>query len=345
MGIKIKVRSELYDCDLELERRVTHIVGHSGKGKTGLIDIIEEFNNESEGISINVNPNYNLYTVNTILSLEQLYAFKNTIIFLDDSLMSEKKWFDYSVAKELINIDSYLVVISRDLNLENRVALNFSVNSLLEFKCDGRYHWTEKVCEKLNSNIGIIDCVIVEDKYGIQDIASRVFNVPIVSSEGNGNIYRSIKKEAEKGYRNIFVFFDTANFGYEYKSLINKLKNLPSNIHLYYDSSYECLEYMLLVSNFFKSEFKFDVDKANSFVTWEQYFESELELISRRYPMCKYTHGKNVRKCYYRDCDTTCIEQKKVKCEKFIKGDKIVGMFKNTIFSYLLDVYRRNNNA
>ena len=36
-NVSLKVRSKLYNCDLELERRITYIRGDSGVGKTGLI--------------------------------------------------------------------------------------------------------------------------------------------------------------------------------------------------------------------------------------------------------------------------------------------------------------------
>lgn len=55
-----------------------------------------------------------------------------------------------------------------------------------------------------------------------------------------------------------------------------------------------------------------------------------------------YRHSGHVKPCYYKDCNDACKEMKMRVCDKSTEVEKILYMFRGTIFEYLLGL-RRNN--
>lgn len=343
--VELKVSSNDFDCDLILERRVTYIRGDSGTGKTGVVDKINAYTEGDTSVSVVCSDGRRAVVLNTITSPTMLDAYKKYVVFFDDLIVTESELFNSTIIKSAIENDVYLVVINRvDSDIKPvSLRVNFSISSILISHCEGKRHWFTKQVEDLGSvDFGFVkyDCVVAEDKFGSKNFSKSVFNLPVFCAEGGDNIIRETRNAISKGYKSIFVFLDSAEFGknfHDFKSVFED----EDEVSIYFDYHYECFEYLLLVSNMLNKEFEFDEVECNMFSSWEAYFESEIERITDS-KMYAYHHGSKVKGCYTHDCNKVCNTFKSSKCDKYVNSDKILHMFKGTIFEYLIGM--RNNH-
>ena len=335
--VELQVISDDYRCKIEMERRITYLRGDSGVGKSTLVDYILLGN--SAGDAVKVTCNKHLAVIQDIDSNSRVVNEKDTLFILDDPLVIEdEKWFSEAIIKDLIKNDSYMLIISRvDFpNLNNNI--EFSINSVLTMKADGIEHYcvpfTDNFTCTCKVDMSKYDCIITEDTHGMHEFAKSWLNNNVISTNGKGNVIKVIKNLPES-YKRVFLFVDSAAFGQK----IHELQEVAMavGIIVVLDNRYECFEYFVLLTNWFNTRLNFSVEEANKFVSWEKYFETELEKITAN-SFVKYLHGKKLRSCYTVECDncTECSKQKKEKCKYYLKN-KLVDLVKGTRFEYMLN--------
>jgi hypothetical protein len=313
--------------------------GDSGTGKTHFVEMLRLALRDATGFS------YRCEKSVAIISDDEdwlrVKTVKDTLFVLDDLLLTES--LSPEIYKKVIKNDSYLLIINRYemVNYPVGGSIDYSVNSILELKSSGNTYRCERVVDSYPFSpelVGNCDYVIAEDKYGSYDfLVSGIESKPIVvSSGGKDNIVNCMLEAVDKGYDSILLLADSASFGRYLYTLITHAGF--KGVTIIYDYSYECFEYLLLMSNMFNKDFKLDTEQANKYYSWELYFEKYLEtLVSGK--MYKYKHGKPLRDCFLEDCGTgDCNSYRFMKCDKFMRGTKVQELLKGTQFEYLLSL-------
>lgn len=151
--VNLRVSSNNYKADLSLERRITYIRGDSGSGKTGLVNVINDYNGGDDSIIVDCDRK-----ISIISAIDTLDGYKGKVVFIDDSITTENKKFGCDLAKYLLKNDIYMVIINRvDVPIkpgkskkednkkddDDDSGLDYSVSSILICKSDGINHYFE----------------------------------------------------------------------------------------------------------------------------------------------------------------------------------------------------------
>lgn len=343
--VELQVSSEIYNFYGKFDRRISYLRGDSGVGKTSMIDLVRL----SDPDVAKVECNKKVTILDNIDSNEDIFTKTGTLFLMDDLLISEmSSWFTPDIPKALVKNDSYLLIINRadiPIHFDNNV--EFSLKSVYYLKNMGKDHicvpfvMADEFPKFTNKIVSECDNFIVEDNYGMHSLLKAYVKGKIYSTKGKeGVISRLINLlEASKGVSTVVLFVDTASFGQYIEELLFISDVYNATIVL--DKDFECFEYLLLSSNMFNDVFKFDEDKANSYTSWEKYFESEIHRVSAN-TYYKYVHGSELRSCYLGKCDSACkSEFIKQKCNKYSDADKLYALLNGTDFSYILGFKRK----
>lgn len=335
----ISVKSKLMNCRLDLERRVTYIMGDSGMGKSSFIDILSEYNKWNDGVVVDSSRKFEVSPRLDIDNLMQ--GFSGFILLYDDEYFTESEYINGSFLDKLIKYDIYLVIVNRVVGM-SRVPFPVSLNSILTLEYIGnhKYRFT-KIVEKGSSDGICVDCIISEDRNGsCQFIHSHYPKLKCMSTRGYGRVVSKLVEAIADEYKNILLLVDVANYGNDIMKLVAFCKQLKKegkdDISIYIDTEYECFEYLLLNTKWFKGKFNFSLDDANKYKTWELYFEDYLERVSRGLPY-SYKHGGRLKKCYLDNCENICTNMIAVNkgCAKYEEGNKLKILLDDTKFEYL----------
>lgn len=335
--LELSVSSSVYNAVVPIERRITYIRGDSGVGKTSLVNVIIDYNNEVQGIKVDFP--YNIEVLQNVPKEEVLVAYKDCMLVFDDSLSTE---INMSVFNKLCPKNNlYVLVINRVDSEESEKGIlsgiKFSVNSILVCNKDGVNHYFKPFYESNNFlseswETEKVSIIITEGTYGLTDMKD-LLGVKCVSSKGNMNISKESDKLILDGEDNILVCADWSSFGSKFSDFYELYRS--SGKKIFVDFNYKCFEYMLLMSNMLKDDFKFDINKANTYESWENYFEAELEQITAN-TFYLYKHGKPLRDCYTGAClSGHCNKYIYSMYRKAFDGDKINYLFKNTVVDYM----------
>lgn len=347
--VEFQVSSKTFSCDVYLERRITILRGDSGTGKTSLVDCIAEFLAGSTAVEVASDMDFRVVDVVRDPQREWI-GYSDTIILMDDSVYTEMQDFGNTVRDILIKNNLYLLIINRvDIPIGEELSvysegLDYSAKSIkvmMSKKEDPTKHYLVDFFRALKTadfdEIHGVDCIISEDKNGISQYIENFSSYPLLRAESKNNVCKTLRDaDKEYGYKEIFIFADSASLGRN----LNNLLYFSKFLSVYYDFDYECFEYMLLESNLLKDLWKFDSSEANSCGSWEEYYENTIVDITNK-TYFRYTHKRNSRlkDCYLFNCDDVCIEGKKSKCSGYRKcSNKVKYLFEGTDFSYILNL-------
>ena len=346
--LTISLRHTSCNADIPLKRRITYMRGDSGEGKTSIFSCLQRAFEESD-IQVNVTNGYGYSTMTNDLNaaVSMLQGMRKTILISDDQSIVERREFVKCVKDYLIENDNYLLVINRADGVQNSLkSLDYSLDSILVAKRTGTIvnfygEFDKEVYSGDCSNCSFNDakCLFVEDRYGLQDLASGLkTNNTLVSHAKNGktSFVKDLVEVIEKSNVDyILLFPDLAAFGGE----INDLKSLLSISKKTYilDLEYECFEYLLCKSNIV--DVNISENAANMYLSWEKYYENVLENAKfKDFNIANgYVHSNRVPMCIRTKCNS-CKRGISGHCDKKLNGSKLAYLFSNTSFAYLISV-------
>lgn len=341
-----------------LDRRITVIRGDSGVGKSELVSLI-----------INPPLGVDVYSTLPCIAADNnnwnviLEGTEDSIIILDDVEAVSSSAFAKKI-KDTVKNRNYFLIIGREqigeqsLNEDNFYRLSYSVDSVLKFVIsdDGKMHYTVPFFDLrgVRTSDMNIKTVLVEDSADGFKFFNHLFGDCVVSAKnGKSSVVEAIQENIGRKDSGMLVLCDMAAFGchmdrFYYKVLI-EYKNV------YVDPKYECFEYLLLNTNFFKGNDEVQsiltnpYEKANIYISWEEFYKRTLERLTDK-TMIKYSHGNaKFRECWIYSCDdfeeNNCNMYIQQKCQFYLKGeDKIEELLKNTAFKKYLalrDILRK----
>lgn len=85
--LELRVSSSVYNAVVPIERRITYIRGDSGVGKTSLVNAIDSFNSDVQGITVKFP--YRVEVLQNVPSEDILRAYKDCMLVFDDVLGME----------------------------------------------------------------------------------------------------------------------------------------------------------------------------------------------------------------------------------------------------------------
>ena len=340
----VKTGHKMY---LELERRVTYLTGLSGSGKTSFVRVL--FAEEKRRVLCTSSLPLRAIEYGTG-SVDFITAIKNTIVIIDDyaSLQSTNFWQVVNTCAVSNNI--WIVIIGREHFFEDLGIPYIAFNSVYVMQALNGEFFASKLAIPSKCSISSykFDKIFTEDSksgfYFVRKLNST--GADVESLNGAQNLIKRLMLLQESGVKeiNIFAFVDMASFGVDVLQL-QELMGYKEFVgyNLCVMSDYECFEELLLRTNMLVDKFNnvFTTDEANNFLSWEAYFESKLDELTKN-KLYRAYHGSMTR-CYLEGCcifnDGESLQGTKCEFYNSVTGDKFEFLLKDTKYERLLDFH------
>lgn len=238
----IIVRNRRVQFALELERNITVIRGDSATGKTTMLGMLRDYEEQGtqSGVAVQCDRPCRILTSRDWEN--QLSRIEDSIVFVDEGNAFVSS---HAFAQAIYGSSNYYVLITR----ENLYQLPYSVEAVLELRITTR---REKrtynkaypyygVLEHAISEIDRSDCILTEDSNSGYQMFSKIaeqYHVRCESANGKSNIFAYLEKSSND---KILVIADGAAFGAEMEKIYRFLRLHPSQVTLYLPESFEWL--------------------------------------------------------------------------------------------------------
>lgn len=270
----ISVSNNKVKYEFSIKRNITIIQGDSATGKTTLVDLIREFEQNGLDSGINLSSKKNCRVLEGNNWKENLSLINDSIIFID-----EGNRFVESVdfASSIKNSDNYFVIVTRE-GLEN---LPYSIEEIYGVHTSGKYadlkqvyHEFYKIYGNEISNENRIEKIITEDSNSGFEFFNAISenNYVCESADGKSNIYKKLLQLKDE---NVLAIADGAAFGSQ-MNLVSELLSKRKNLSLFVPESFEWLILQSEIIN--DSDIKNILENPENFIeskeffSWEQFF-------------------------------------------------------------------------
>ena len=273
---EIKVSNVNVSFTLELERNITILSGDSATGKTTLIEMLRDFeeNGRSSGVTVHCKRPCRVLT-NADWEY-RLNGIRDSIVFLDDGNAFVKS---EAFARAIQNSSNYYVIVTR----ESLYQLPYSVNAILKLKTTGRrgktyvraYPQYDHLADPVGE-ISRIQEIVTEDSNAGHEMFDHIAtknHISCISAQGKSNVFSQlVNRTADR----VLVIADGAAFGSELEKIYQLMEAQPNKITLYLPESFE---WLVLKSGILGSqtpkeilEHPSDNIESSLYFSWEQYF-------------------------------------------------------------------------
>lgn len=307
---RVVVSNKYLKYEFTIKRNITVIKGNSATGKTTLIEMLREYNEEEDsGITVQCDKKcVVLYGKDWDNKLQDI---TDSIVFIDESgRFTKSKDF----ADAIQHTNNYYVIVSR----EKLSALPYSIQEIYGIRENGKYMGL-KTQYTLNEFYNIYgqqpqkdfkpEVVITEDSNSGHDFYATLYKdrVECVQAGGKSNILSKIQSLEYKG-KNKLAIADGAAFGAEMETIMQYILNVDNQVELYAPESFE---YILLSSDIFGTKKleqelteTYNYVDSEKYFSWEQYYTALIVEITegteRQYNKSKinpyYLSEKNVKR-------------------------------------------------
>ena len=298
---RVVVSNKYLKYEFNIKRNITVIKGNSATGKTTLIEMLREYNEEEDsGITVQCDKKcVVLYGKDWD---KKLLEITDSIVFIDESGRFTKST---DFANAIQNTNNYYVIVSR----EKLSALPYSIQEIYGIRENGKYMGL-KTQYTLNEFYNIYghqpqrnfkpDLIITEDSNSGYDFYVAFYKkMECISANGKSNILSEIQKADYKMKRRLAIV-DGAAFGSEMEMVMQYINNVDEMVELYAPESFE---YILLLSDIFKSkvlkdelEETYNYADSEKYFSWEQYY---MALITQITQGTELQYSKSKLNSYY----------------------------------------------
>ena len=285
---RIVVRNRRVQFTMELERNITVIRGDSATGKTTMLGMLRDYEEQGaqSGVAVQCDAPCRILTSRDWE--DQLRHIRDSIVFVDEgnAFVSSQTF-----AQAICGSSNYYVLITR----ENLYQLPYSVEAILELRITTRR--AKRTYNKAYPCYGVLqhsareidrsDRILTEDSNSGYQMFSKIaeqHHARCESAGGKSNIFACLRKETG---RKTLVIADGAAFGAEMEKIYRFMELNPNQATLYLPESFE---WLILKSGLIHSAELADIlenpaehiDSAEYF-SWEQFFtELLIRLTSER---------------------------------------------------------------
>ena len=270
----ISISNNKVKYEFSIKRNITVIQGDSATGKTTLVDMIREFEQNGFDSGINLSSKKRCRVLEGNDWHKNLSLITESIVFIDEG---NKFVESVDFASAVKNSDNYFVIVTRE-GLEN---LPYSIEEIYGIHTSGKYSDLKQVYHEFYRIYGNeifsgakIEKIITEDSNSGFDFFNCVFNGRCVceSAGGKSNIYKKLLQSKDE---KVLAVADGAAFGSQ-MNLVSELLNKRKNILLFAPESFEWLILQSEIIN--DSETKNILEnpeeyiESKDFFSWEQFF-------------------------------------------------------------------------
>ena len=270
----VSVSNNKVKYEFSIKRNITVIQGDSATGKTTLVDMIREFEQNGADSGINLSSKKKCRVLEGNDWQENLSLMTDSIVFIDEgNRFVESADF----AKAVKNSGNYYVIVTRE-GLEN---LPYSIDEIYGIHTSGKYADLKQVYHefyRIYGNNNFNDCriekIVIEDSNSGFEFFNNVFEGLCVceSTGGKSNIYKKLLQS--KGEK-VLAIADGAAFGSQ-MNLVGELLERQKNFFLFAPESFE---WLILQSDILNdNEVKKILENPENFIeskdffSWEQFF-------------------------------------------------------------------------
>ncbi len=271
----ISVSNSKVKYEFSVKRNITVIQGDSATGKTTLVDMIREYEQNAEDSGINLSCQKHCCVLEGSAWKENLSLIKDSIVFIDEgNRFVESVDFASSVKK----CGNYFVIVTRE-GLEN---LPYSIEEIYGIHTSGKYASLKQVYHEFYRIYGSritekndFTKIMTEDSNSGFDFFNAICKEKCICESANGraNIYKKLLQV--KSDENVLAIADGAAFGSQ-MNLVSELLHGRHNLSLYLPESFEWLILQSGILN--DSEVEKVLDNPQNYIesseyfSWEQFF-------------------------------------------------------------------------
>ena len=305
----IRIENARIQFKLTLTRSLTVIRGKSATGKTTLVDMVAEYQENGRASGITLSSEKPCVALAGHGWLPALESTADSFVFIDEaSGFAHSEEFAHAVRAS----DNYYVIVSR----EDLPMLPYSVEEVYELRnTTSRYPGIRKFyahAQRMYAEIPAMadpQLVIVEDSNAGFEFFEALCNrsgIECVSARGKGNVLAALREHART---NTLVIADGAAFGPHMHDVLNLARRVGAGLFLP-----ESFEWLLLSSNLVRdSDIPAILDnpaayiESRDFFSWERFFASLLvERTSGTY--LRYSKAR-LNPAYLEDRERTLVER------------------------------------
>jgi len=275
---RVIIQNKRIKYDFELNRSITIIRGDSATGKTALVDMVREYENEGSDSAIQLSSEKHCCVLEGAKWQSLLKDISDSIVFIDEgnNFVSSKEF-----ATAIQGSSNYYVIVTR----ESLETLPYSVDEIYGIRNEGKYGGLKqtynqlyRIYSKPQTNNISPEVVLTEDSNsGFEFFDAISEDVECISAEGKSNIFKKLTELSSD--KNILIVADGAAFGSQMEKVMDYLI-VNNNFTLYLPESFE---WLILSSGILEdTEIKSILESPSKYIdsvkyiSWERYFTSLL---------------------------------------------------------------------
>lgn len=286
--INIEIKNARISFKFTLERNITIIQGNSATGKSTMIDMVRNYQNEGRKSGVQLKCQKECRVLEGRDWEMIMDHIHDSVVFIDEgnSFISSTDF-----VSKLKKSDNYYVIATR----EPLFGLPYSINSIFEVITKGKKHSFKKLYDKISINDftkAKYDFIITEDsKSGFEFFCEVEKNT--ISANGKSNLIKELEKQKSK---NNLVVADSAALGSEIAVLVQYSSKNSRNVIFMLPESFE---WMILKSGLIP---KPDIEAilknpseyihSEKYISWERYFTDLLIESTKNDNYMKYDKSK-----------------------------------------------------
>lgn len=272
--VEIKVSNAKISFSLTLERNITVICGDSATGKTTLIGLLRDFEENGNGSGVSVQCRKKCRVLTNSDWEYRLAGIQDSVVFLDEGNSFVKS---QAFANAIRGSSNYYVIITR----ESLYQLPYSVKSILKLKTTGKrkktYVRSYPQYDRLETpGFTGIQRIITEDSNSGNEMFSQIASregILCTSAQGKSNVFSTVTGFSTE---RVLVVADGAAFGAELEKIYRFMEENPKKVTLYLPESFE---WLILKSGILRNHTPDDIltdpsafIESSLYFSWEQYF-------------------------------------------------------------------------
>ena len=306
--VNVRVSNARISFELRLERNITILSGDSATGKTTLVGMIRDYEEDGRSSGVTVQSHKPCRVLTNADWQYRLASITDSIVFLDEGNSFVKS---EAFARTIQGSSNYYVIITR----ESLYQLPYSVTAILKLKTTTKRKKTfvraYPQYDNLQNPSGKIEAsetVLTEDSnsgYELFSYIAQRSGTQCISAQGKSNVFATLNCYTD---RRMLVIADGAAFGAELEKVYRLMEQRPNKITLYLPESFE---WLVLKSGVLGSQTPREIlgnpaayIESSLYFSWEQYFTDLLVHLTQetvlRYNKVKlnpaYLQSANVEK-------------------------------------------------
>ena len=290
----VLVNSRRLQYKFTIRRNITIIRGQSATGKTTLVDMIRDCNENGIDSGVTIRCERDCVVLSGRNWQRDIEELENCIVFIDEG---HNFVLSQDFAKAIRNSSNYYVIVTRE-RLEN---IPYSVDEIYGIRASGKYaelkstyHEFYQLYENVpyDGSTSIREIVTEDSNSGYQFFSEVVQSIGLTcnAAAGKSNVASMVMNSAGP----LLIVADGAAFGPEMER-ITELMKIRDDIFLYLPESFE---WLILQSGIIAKEHltdilskPYDYVDSEKYFSWEQFFTAVLQN-STRGTVYKYAKNK-----------------------------------------------------